>query len=77
LDKSNEAFINQDFATSNGKTPTTPSNNNNSASTYYTSSSDGNASDFSFLNRKFSPDEFGSEIEDLTEKAAEKSPALH
>lgn len=77
LDKSNEAFINQDFATSNGKATSTPSNNN-SASTDYTSSSDGNASDFSFLNnRKSSPDEFSSEIEDFSEKPAEKSPALH
>lgn len=74
LDKSNEAFINQDFATPNGKTPTTPSNNN-SASTDYTSSSDG---DFSFLNnRKSSPDGFSSELEDLSEKPAEKSPAIH
>lgn len=76
LDKSNEAFINQDFATGNGKTPTTPLNN--SASTDYTSSSDGNASDFSFINnRKSSPDEFSSEIEDLADKSAEKSPAIH
>jgi hypothetical protein len=66
LDKSNEAFINQDFA----KSPTTPSNNN-SASTDYTSSSDGNASDFSFL-RKSSPDDLGSEIEDLTERTPDK-----
>lgn len=77
LDKSNEAFMNPDFGASNGKTPTTPSNIN-SASTDYTSSSDGNASDFSFLNnRKSSPDEFSSEIEDLSERPAEKSPALH
>lgn len=74
LDKSNEAFINQDFAMANVKTPTTPVNNN-SASTDYTSSSDGNASDFSFL-RKSSPDEFGSEIEDLSERPAEKSPGI-
>lgn len=74
LDKSNEAFINPEFATSNGKTHS----NNNSASTDYTSSSDGNASDFSFLNnRKSSPDEFSSEIEDLSERPAEKSPAIH
>lgn len=76
LDKSNEAFINQDFASNNRKTPSTPSNNN-SASTDYTSSSDGNASDFSFLNnRKSSPDGFSSEIEELSEKPAEKSSAL-
>lgn len=76
LDKSNEAFINPEFTTSNGKTPLTPSNNN-SVSTDYTSSSDGNASDFSFLNnRKSSPDEFGSEIEDLSEKPAQKSPSI-
>lgn len=67
LDKSNEAFINQDFA----KSPTTPVNNH-SASTDYTSSSDGNQSDFSFL-RKSSPDELSSEIEDLNAK----SPAHH
>lgn len=67
LDKSNEAFLNQDFA----KSPTTPVNN--SASTDYTSSSDGNASDFSFINnRKSSPDDLGSEIEDLSEKPPEK-----
>lgn len=77
LDKSNAAFINPDFATSNGKAPSTPSNNN-SASTDYNSSSDGNASDFSFLNnRKSSPDEFGSEIEELNEKQSEKSPVIH
>lgn len=77
LDKSNEAFMNPDFAANNPKTPSTPSNNH-SVSTDYNSSSDGNASDFSFLNnRKSSPDEFGSEIEDLSEKPAEKSPALH
>lgn len=76
LDKSNEAFINPEFTTSNGKTPSTPSNNN-SVTTDYTSSSDGNASDFSFLNnRKSSPDEFGSEIEDLSEKPAQKSPSI-
>lgn len=75
LDKTNEAFINPDFAAS--KAPSTPSNNN-SASTDYNSSSDGNASDFSFLNnRKSSPDEFGSEIEELSEKPSEKSPAMH
>ena len=74
LDKTNEAFLNPDFA---AKTPTTPINNN-STSTDYTSSSDGNASDFSFLNnRKSSPDEFSSEIEDLSEKPAQKSPAIH
>lgn len=72
LDKSNEAFINPDFA----KTTTSPTNHH-SASTDYTSSSDGNASDFSFLNnRKSSPDEIGSEIEDLSERPAQKSPAI-
>lgn len=77
LDKTNEAFINQDFAAVNGKAPPTPTNNN-SASTDYNSSSDGNASDFSFLNnRKSSPDEFSSEIEDLSERPAEKSPSIH
>lgn len=74
LDKSNEAFINQDFGAKLVKMPTTPINNL-SASTDYNSSSDGNASDFSFL-RKSSPDEFGSEIEDLSEKPAQKSPAI-
>lgn len=66
LDKSNEAFINPEFA----KSPTTPTanNNNNSASTDYTSSSDGNASDFSFL-RKSSPD---SELEELTDRPPDK-----
>lgn len=68
LDKSNEAFLNPEFA----KSPTTPTKHNTSD---YTSSSDGNASDFSFLNnRKSSPDEFGSEIEDIIERPAEKSP---
>lgn len=55
LDKSNEAFINQDFAKSNLQ------------STDY-NSSDGNASDYSFLNKQ-SPDEIGSEIEDLSDRA--------
>lgn len=61
LDKSNESFLNQDFAAAT-KSPST---------TDYTSSSDGNASDFSFINRKSSPDELSSEIEDLS---VEKSP---
>lgn len=72
LDKSNEAFINQDFA----KSPATPVNN----STDYTSSSDGNQSDFSFLNnRKSSPDEFSSELDEVNDKSASvgKSPTIH
>ena len=67
LDKSNEAFINEE----NVKSSTTP--NNNSATTDYTSSSDGNASDFSFINnRKSSPEDMESEIEDLVEKPPDK-----
>lgn len=68
LDKTNEAFINPDFA----KSPTTPINNH-SVSTDYTSSSDGNQSDFSFL-RKSSPDELSSEIDDVNDKLCAKSP---
>jgi len=81
LDKSNESFLNENFQSSGIKSPQTlggNSNNNNSVSTDYTSSSDGNASDFSFLNnRKSSPDELSSEIEDLSERPAEKSPKIH
>lgn len=72
LDKDNENFLNPDF----GATHLNKSANKTSSSEC--NSSDGNASDFSFLNnRKSSPDssnEISSEIEELT---AEKSPQMH
>lgn len=81
LDKSNDAFLNPDFTSSINNSKST---NNKASNSDCTSSSDGNASDFSFLNnRKSSPDssnELSSEIEDLTNEKltlAEKSPQLH
>lgn len=72
LDKDNENFLNPEFgAISSNKSA-------NKTSSSDCNSSDGNASDFSFLNnRKSSPDssnEISSEIEELT---AEKSPQMH
>lgn len=80
LDKTNEAFINENLAAINVNENNEKQHvvtTNNSVSTGYTSSSDGNASDFSFLNRKSSPDssnEISSEMEDLSAKPVEKSP---
>jgi hypothetical protein len=72
LDKDNEQFLNPEF----GATPKSAN-----ASHSDCNSSDGNASDFSFLNnRKSSPDssnEISSEIEDLGEKSVERSPQMH
>lgn len=69
LDKSNEAFINQDFAVT--KTPTTSVNNSSTT----TDSDGGNTSDFSFI-RKSSPDDFCLDAEDLSENSSEKSPKI-
>lgn len=78
LDKSNEAFINQDFAAKSPTTTANHNNNNNSTNTDYTSSSDGNQSDFSFLNnRKSSPDELSSELDDINNAMVGKSPTIN
>ena len=73
LDETNKAFIKESFSShSINDGVAKPSTTTNSTSTDYNSSSDGNASDFSFINnqtRKSSPDscnELSSEIEDLT-----------
>lgn len=72
LDKDNDQFLNPEF----GSTPKSA----NKTSSSDCNSSDGTASDFSFLNnRKSSPDssnEISSEIEDLSEKPAERSPKM-
>ncbi|CAG9800332.1 unnamed protein product [Chironomus riparius] len=77
LDKDNEGFINPDFTASINN----PQSSNKAPNSDGGTSSDGNTSDFSFLNnRKSSPDssnEISSEIEDLSEKPAEKSPQIH
>ncbi|CAO1354798.1 unnamed protein product [Diamesa serratosioi] len=70
LDETNKAFIKESFS-SHSINDGVAKPSSNSTSTDYNSSSDGNASDFSFINnqtRKSSPDEMSSEIEDLTEK---------